>query len=92
MPITPNNPFKFPGRGDSAVRPLYLRYPLAYEHVAELLGGTRRGGGSQLHLALGAGLRTRAQPTLPPASETDELKLPHGRDLYKGQRRRQISV
>jgi transposase-like protein len=41
MPITPTHPFKgrhFPGRGDSAVRVRrYLRYPLAYEHVAELL-------------------------------------------------------
>jgi IS6 family transposase len=41
MPITPSNPFK--GRQYSgevillAVR-WYLRYPLAYEHVAELLG------------------------------------------------------
>ncbi len=41
MPITPANPFK--GRQYSgevillAVR-WYLRYPLAYEHVAELLG------------------------------------------------------
>jgi hypothetical protein len=37
-----------------------------------------------LHLALGAGLRTGAEQTLPPTSEADEQKLPHGRDPYKG--------
>ena len=39
MPITPTHPFKgpFPGRGDSAVRPLVPTLYVAYEHVAELL-------------------------------------------------------
>src|ERR1700760_4107698 len=44
MPITPQNPFKgrhYPGKVIiSAVR-WYLRYPLAYLHVSELLGERR---------------------------------------------------
>jgi hypothetical protein len=82
----------FTGRGDSGVRPLGPTYPLAYEKVAELLAERGVEPDPQLHLSLGAGLRTQAQPTLPLTSEADEPKLPHGRDLYKGQRRRQISV
>src|SRR5262249_33746220 len=56
----------FPGRGDSAVRPLVPPLSPRLRTRRRTLGGTRRGGGSQLYLALGAGLRTRAQPTLPP--------------------------
>ena len=44
MPITPTNPFKgrhFPGEVIVLCVRWYLRYPLAYEHVAELL--TERG-------------------------------------------------
>jgi len=40
MPITPSNPFKgrqFPGEVIILCVRWYLRYPLAYEHVAELL-------------------------------------------------------
>ncbi len=40
MPITPNNPFKwrhFPGEVILLCVRSYLRYPLAYEHVSELL-------------------------------------------------------
>jgi len=40
MPITPTNPFKgrqFPGEVIMLCVRWYLRYPLAYEHVAELL-------------------------------------------------------
>src|SRR5215467_11239195 len=40
MPITPNNPFKwrhFPGEVILLSVRWYLRYPLAYEHVSELL-------------------------------------------------------
>src|SRR3954447_2092832 len=40
MPITPTNPFKgrqFPGEVIILCMRWYLRYPLAYEHVAELL-------------------------------------------------------
>ena len=40
MPITPTHPFKgrhFPGEVILLCVRWYLRYPLAYEHVAELL-------------------------------------------------------
>src|SRR5436305_6791338 len=40
MPITPTNPFKgrqFPGEVIILCVRWYLRYPLAYQHVAELL-------------------------------------------------------
>jgi IS6 family transposase len=40
MPITPNDPFKgrqHPGEVDILCVRWYLRYPLSYEHVAELL-------------------------------------------------------
>ena len=40
MPITPTNPFKgrhFPGEVIVESVRWYLRYPLAYEHVSELL-------------------------------------------------------
>jgi transposase, IS6 family len=40
MPITPTNPFKgrqFPGEVIILCVRWYLRYPLSYEHVAELL-------------------------------------------------------
>jgi transposase-like protein len=40
MPITPTHPFKgrhFPGEVIILCVRWYLRYPLAYEHVAELL-------------------------------------------------------
>src|SRR4051794_1342347 len=40
MPITPDNPFKgrqYPGDVILMAVRWYLRYPLAYEHVAELL-------------------------------------------------------
>jgi len=47
MPITPTNPFKwrhFPGEVILLCVRWYLRYPLAYEHVSELLAerGVRR--------------------------------------------------
>src|ERR687884_2184028 len=41
MPVTPENPFKgrqYPGDVILMAVHWYLRYPLAYEHVAELLG------------------------------------------------------
>ena len=40
MPITPNDPFKgrqHPGEVDILCVRWYLRYPLSYEHVAELV-------------------------------------------------------
>jgi hypothetical protein len=61
MPITPANPFK--GRQYSgevillAVR-WYLRYPLAYEHIAEMLA--KRGLG-WMPVAFGGGSRRMRQ-------------------------------
>src|SRR5215813_14418117 len=71
--------FVFDGRDDSGMRPLVPTLSPRLRTRRWTPGGTRRGGRPQLHLALGAGLCTRAQQTLPPASETDEQKLPHGR-------------
>src|SRR5436190_22655129 len=91
MPITPTNPFKgrqFPGEVIILCVRWYLRYPLAYEQRCRVVGGTGRRGRPQLHLAVGAGLRPRTEQALPPSSEAHEQKLPHGRDLYKGERRR----
>ena len=95
MPITPTNPFKgrqFPGEVIILCVRWYLRYPLAYAHVAELLAERGVGGGPQLHLAVGAGLCPRTEQALPPPFEADEQKLPHGRDIYKGQRRGQVPI
>src|SRR5436190_23606697 len=39
----------------------------------------------QLHLAVGAGLCPRTEQALPPPSEGDQQKLPHRRDVYKGE-------
>jgi transposase-like protein len=63
MPITANHPFKWqqhPGEFIILCARWYLRYPLSYEHVTELMSETRSGGGCQLHLALGA---TRTHPS-----------------------------
>ena len=86
MPITSSNPFK--GRQYSgevillAVR-WYLRYPLAYEHVAEMLA--ERGLEVDAScMAVGSGVCARDQQALSPAFEADEQILPHRRDLHKG--------
>jgi hypothetical protein len=84
MPITPSNPFKgrhFPGEVIVLCVRWYLRYPLAYQHVAELLAERGVGGGSKLYLALGPSLRTRIEQTLPATSEAHEQKLPHRRNI-----------
>src|SRR3954470_5776407 len=94
MPITPTNPFKgrqFPGEVIILCVRWYLRYPLAYEQ-RRVVGGTRRGSGFQLHLAVGASLCSRTEQTLPPPSEGDQQKLPHRRGVYKGEGRGQTSV
>src|SRR5262249_12559852 len=60
MPITRTNPFKgrqFPGQVIMLCVRWYLRHPLAYEHVAELLAERGVDVDLQLHLAVGAGLR-----------------------------------
>jgi hypothetical protein len=57
MPITVTNPFKgrqYPGDVILQAVRWYLRYPLAYEHVSELLAERWPGSGCQLCLALGA--------------------------------------
>src|SRR5260370_5561366 len=73
-----------PGRSDRFVRALV-------SPVSALLRARRRTavrtwcrGGCQLHLALGAGLCTRADQTLPTASQADEQELSNRRDLYQG--------
>jgi hypothetical protein len=79
MPITPTNPFKgrqYPGEVILLAVRWYLRYPLAYLHVSEILTGTRPVHRRQLHLALGAGICTRDGQALPSASEDDEQELP----------------
>src|SRR5215467_11873814 len=75
------------GRGDHSLRPLVSAISARLRARCRVVGGTRRGGGPQLHLAVGAGLCPRTEQALPPPFEADEQKLPHGRDIYKGQRR-----
>ena len=71
MPINAQNPFK--GRqfpGEVIV--LCVRWYLRYP--------------LQLHLALGAGIRTGVEQTLPAASEADQQELSDRRDLYQSTR------
>jgi hypothetical protein len=49
----------------------YVQYPLSCEHVSALVAERGCRGGCQLHLALGAGLCTRAEQTLPIALEAE---------------------
>jgi transposase-like protein len=75
MPINSHNPFKgrqHPGEVILLCVRWYLRYPLSYEHVAELLAERGVEVDSSLHLALGAGLRPRVEQALPTASEADQ--------------------
>src|SRR4029077_10319617 len=75
MPITPTDPFKwrhFPGEVILLCVRWYLRYPLAYEHVSELLA--ERGVAVDPSciwrwLALGADLCARTQQALSTPSE-----------------------
>jgi transposase-like protein len=53
MPITPTNPFKgrqYPGELILLCVRWYLRYPLAYQHVAEIIAerGILNSGGSEI--------------------------------------------
>ena len=69
MPITARNPFKgrqYPGEVIVLCVRWYLRYPLSYKDVSELVAERGRGG-LQLHLALGAGICTGVVQTLPTA-------------------------
>ncbi len=81
MPITPCNPFKW--RHYEGVTILlcvrwYLRYPVSFRHVAEMMaerGAARR---SKLHLALGSNLRPGSGSALPPALEANQQELGTG--------------
>src|SRR3954468_7514552 len=95
MPITPTNPFKgrqFPGEVIILCVRWYLRYPLSYEHVAELLA--ERGVEVDASCiwrwvqAYAPELNRRCRPH----SEADQQELPDRRDVYKGERRRQIPL
>ena len=95
MPITATNPCKgcqFPGEVIILCVRWYLRYPLAYEHAAELLA--ERGVEVDPSCiwrwvqAYAPELNKRCRAHLKPTNK----KLPHGRDRYKGQRRRPVSV
>ncbi len=85
MSVSGGNPFK--GRQYSgevilmAVR-WYLRYPLAYQHVSDLLAERGLAVDSQLHLPLGTSLCCRVEQAVPPASEACQEELPRGRDLH----------
>ena len=78
MPITPTIRSKgasFPGEVIVLCVRWYLRYPLCLRTRLRTGGRTWCRGGCQLHLALGAGLCTRAEQTLPAASEADQQEL-----------------
>ena len=81
MSITAARPFK--GRQYSgeviltAVR-WYLRYPLAYEHVAELLAERGFAVDAQLHMALGASIRSGVEQAMSPTSKGHQQELPRG--------------
>src|ERR1700681_2573174 len=95
MPISAHNPFKgrqYPGEVIVLCVRWYLRYPLSYEHVTELVAERGVEVDASCIWRLGAGLCTRAEQTLPTASQAHQQELPHRRDLYKRQRRGQVSV
>jgi len=75
MPINPHHPFKgrhYPGEVIVLCVRWYLRYPLSYEHVTQLVAERWCRGRCQLHLALGAGICTRAEQALSAASKADQ--------------------
>ena len=93
MPITPTNPFKgrhFPGEVIVQCVRWYLRYPLAYEHVSELLAER----GVEVHAscvwrwvqAYAPELNRRCRPHLKPTNKsyrTDETYIKvKGKDHY----------
>ena len=93
MPITPTNPFKgrhFPGDVIVQCVRWYLRYPLAYEHVSELLAER----GVEVHAscvwrwvqAYAPELNRRCRPHLKPTNKsyrTDETYIKvKGKDHY----------
>jgi IS6 family transposase len=93
MPITPTNPFKgrhFPGEVIMQCVRWYLRYPLAYQHVSELLAER----GVEVHAscvwrwvqAYAPELNRRCRPHLKPTNKsyrTDETYIKvKGKDHY----------
>ena len=59
MPNSADNPFKgrqYPGEVIVLCVRWYLRYPLSYEHVRELMEETSGRSGRQLYLAVGASI------------------------------------
>jgi len=89
MPIAPSNPFKgrhFPGEVILVCVRWYLRYPLAYDHVAELLA--ERGVTVDPSCvwrwvqAYAPELNKRCRPHLKPTNKSYRTR----RDLYKGKR------
>src|SRR5580692_10210207 len=93
MPINPLNPFKgrqFPGEVIVLCVRWYLRYPLSYLHVAELVA--ERGvevDASCIWRWVQAYAPELNKPTV---SQADQQELSDRRDLYKRQRRGQVSV
>src|SRR5947199_10560942 len=95
MPITPTNPFKgrqFPGEVINLCVRWYLRYPLAYQHVAELLA--ERGVEVDPSCiwrwvqAYAPELNKRCRSHF----EAGQQELPNRRDLHQGEGRGQISL
>jgi hypothetical protein len=70
-----------PGRIDHFMRALVPAVPAVVRARHGVDGRTRCRGGRQLHLALGAGVCTRTEQTLPTASETGQQELPDRRDI-----------
>ena len=81
-----------PGRSDHFMRALVSPISAVVRTCRGVGGRTWCGGGCQLPLALGAGVCTRVEQTLPAASEADQQELSDRRDVYKGEGRGQISV
>ena len=95
MPIGPDNPFKgrqHPGELIILCVRLYLRYPLSYEHVAELVAER----GAEVDASCiwrwvqvyAPELNKRCRPYLKPVQQ----ELSDRRDVYKGEGRGQVSV
>src|SRR5579863_742574 len=95
MPITPHNPFKgrqFPGEVIVLCVRWYLRYPLSYQHVTELM--VERGVEVDASCiwrwvqAYAPELNKRCRPHLKPTNKSYRIDETY----IKGQRRGQVSV
>ena len=75
MSIDPHHPFKgrqYPGEVIMLSVRWYLRFPLSYEHVRELLVERGVQAGRQLHLALVQAICAEVAQTLPAAFEAEQ--------------------